>query len=487
MTFNVIPKPNKIEFYGGEISAAELPVEYITDESLGEEDYVLDIQKNKATVISKGEKGRHYADITYMQLASEGRLPLCKVTDGPAFPYRGFMIDSARHMQTLDEIKKYIRAAAEFKFNVFHWHLCDDQGWRIESESFPELMEKGAYRDCHGFRSEDARRYGGYYTKDEIREIIAFCKELYIEVVPEIDLPGHTTAIVSTYPHLSCRGEQIPVATDGGIFKDILCAGKEEVYDFCFKLFDEICELFPCEYVHIGGDEAPKARWCSCEKCQAKIKEENLKNEEELQGYFANRIIDYLEKEKGKKVFAWNETLNSGLVRNTAIICDWMDKNGKCEEYANNGGKIIAEDFYHYYLDYPYGMTPLKKTYGYKPLMEKLNEEGRKNVLGVEAPIWTEYVEDFDRMCYMCFPRLIACGESGWTKEENKDYKSFRERLLAYEGKLLSIGVRMADESEWDPGLKIRIKDILKRIKDCLNPQAISVALFPNRDEKKDK
>lgn len=487
MSLNIIPAPNKIELYGGEVKAAELSVEYVTDSSFGEEKYVLDIQKNKVTVISKGEKGKHYAKITYMKLAENGNVPLCRITDEPAFPYRGFMIDSARHMQTIDEIKKYILAAAEFKFNVFHWHLCDDQGWRIESEAFPELLTKAAYRDCHGFGSDNAARYGGYYTKAEIRDVVDFCKEHFIDVVPEIDMPGHTTAIISTYPELSCRGEQIPVATNGGIFKDILCAGKEEVYDFCYKLFDEVLELFPYEYVHIGGDEAPKARWCSCEKCQAVIKREGLKDVEELQGYFANKIITYLEELKGKKVFAWNETLNSGVVKDSVIIADWMDRDDKCAEYANKGGKIIAEDFYHYYLDYPYGMTPLKKTYGYSPYIKKLNAEGKKNVLGVETPIWTEYVEDFDRMCYMCFPRLIACGESGWTREENKCYKSFKERLRTYEGKLLSIGIRMADESEWDPNALTRARDIVKRWIDCLNPQAISVFLFPNRDEKKDK
>ncbi len=486
MTLNVVPMPNKVKYYGGTLKSKEVGIAYITDEKLGEEAYTVSIQEGNIVVTSSTAKGRFYADKTVGQLLAHDEVPLCRIEDEPAFAYRGFMIDSARHMQTVDEIKKYILAAAEFKFNVFHWHLCDDQGWRIESETFPELTEIGAWRDCHGFGSDNGSRYGGYYTKDEIRDIVAFCKENFIEVIPEIDMPGHTTALVATYPWLSCRGEKIAVKTDGGIFKDILCPGKEEVYEFCFKLLDEVCELFPYDGFHIGGDEAPKARWCSCEKCQAKIKEEGLKDVEALQGYFTNRITQHLEA-KGKRVFAWNESLNSGIAKNSLIICDWMDRSGKCEEYANNGNKIIAEDFYHYYLDYPYGMTPLKKTYGFSPYLEKLTDEGKKNVLGVETPIWTEYVEDFARMCYMCFPRLIACGESGWTREENKNYKSFRERVKAVEGKLLSIGVTMADESEWDPSPFIRAKDIVWRWIRCLNPEAISVFLFPNRDEKKDK
>ena len=482
MTLSIIPKPNKVEFYGGEVIAKEIPVEYVTDEKLGDEAYIIDIRSNKIVITSKGEKGRYYAGITLKKLDNNGRFPLVRIEDEPAYGYRGFMIDSARHMQTIDEIKKYIAAAAEFKFNVFHWHLCDDQGWRIECETYPELMEKGAYRDCHGFGSPDARAYGGYYTKDEIRDIIAFCKERYIDVIPEIDMPGHTTAMISTYPWLSCRGDQIPVETRGGIFKDILCAGKDEVYEFCYKLLDEVTELFPYEYVHIGGDEAPKARWCNCEKCQAKIKAEGLKNEEELQGYFSNQIIAFLAN-KGKKVLCWNESLNSGLINNSTIICDWMDRQHKSEEYANAGGKIIAEDFYHYYLDYPYGMTPLKKTYGFSPLLKRLNEEGRKNVIGVETPIWTEYVEDFDRMCYMCFPRMIACAETGWTKEENKDYASFRERLGFYRKPLEELGIKMAEANAWDPHIGIRIRDVGNHLKKSLTPEAIRVTLFPNKDE----
>ncbi len=481
MTLNVIPRPNKVNFYGGALDSKEFGIVYRIDESLGEEAYTISIQSTSITVTSKGEKGRYYADITLKKLLSQESVPLCRIEDEPAYGYRGFMIDSARHMQTIDEIKKYISAAAEFKFNVFHWHLCDDQGWRIESEAFPELMKKGAYRDCHGFGSKDAREYGGYYTKDEIRDIIAFCKERYIEVIPEIDMPGHTTAIISTYPELSCRGDQIPVATNGGIFRDILCAGKDEVYEFCYKLLDEIIELFPSENIHIGGDEAPKSRWCNCEKCQAVMKAEGFDNIEKLQGYFTNKITAYLEG-KGKKVMAWNETLNSGMAKDSITICNWMDREGKCEDYANRGGKVIAEDFYHYYLDYVYGVTPLKKTYTYKVLSDKLTQEGRKNIIGVEAPIWTEYVEDFERMCYMCFPRLIACGEAGWTREENKDYDSFRQRVKTYDEALRQLGVKMAKEKEWDPDIITRTKDALGRLKDILKPEAIKVALFPNKE-----
>ncbi len=481
MKLNVIPKPNKAEFFGGEYWLDECEKVYSIDSELSDEAYILEIADSKIKITSKGEKGKFYAEKTLSQMAAMGKLPCCKIEDAPAFPYRGFMIDSARHMQSIDEIKTYIEAAARYKFNVFHWHLCDDQGWRIESERYPELCVKGAYRDCHGFGSSNMERYGGYYTKEQIRDVIAFCKERFIDVIPEIDMPGHTTAVVSTYPELSCRGVQIPLETTGGIFRNILCAGKEEVFDFCFGILDEVCELFPYDYIHIGGDEAPKERWKECPHCQKRIKDEGLQNEEQLQGYFANRVIEHLTK-KGKKVFAWNETLYSGLVDNV-IISDWMDKNHKSEEFANAGGKIIIEDFYHYYLDYPYGMTPLEKTYGLDPYLPKLSPIGRMGVLGVETPIWTEYIEDFERLCYMCFPRMIAVAESGWTKKENADYKNFRVRLRKEREELLSLGIAMADESEWDPSVFVRMKETFNHFKKSITPQAIkdTLNLYTNK------
>ncbi len=483
MTLNIIPKPNKVEFFGGEVWADQLPVETAFDEKINDEAYVLEIKEDKVLITAKGEKGRFYALKSLAQLKRMGKTPLLKITDEPAYAYRGFMIDSARHMQTLSEIKKYIDAAAEFKFNYFHWHLCDDQGWRIESEKYPLLNEKGSYRNEWGFGSNNKERYGGYYTKAEIKEIIDYCAERFIEVVPEFDVPGHTVAVLSTYPEFSCRGVDIDVETKGGIFKDILCAGNDKVYEFCFDILDEITDLFPCKLIHIGGDEAPKARWGKCPKCQAKIEEEGLRNEEELQGLFVNELIDYLEAEKGKTVLVWNESLNSGMLRKSVIVCDWMDRGHKCEPFANKGGKIIAEDFYHYYLDYPYGMTPLKKTYGFSPLLEKLDSVGRQNVFGVETPIWTEYIEDFDRMCYMCFPRMIACGESGWTKQENKDYESFKLRVRNYKDRLCEIGITMADESEWDPHWTVRLNNTWGHIKKSLTPEAINATLFPMKDE----
>ena len=480
---NITPKPNFIQVFSGECWLKDNKITCITDEKMKDEAYKIEINDGETIITSKGEKGKYYAELTLAQLERAGKTPLCKIEDEPEFVYRGFMIDSARHMQTIDEIKAYITAAASFKMNVFHWHLCDDQGYRIESEKYPNLNKIGSYRKCHGFKSDNMEPYGGYFTKDEIRDVIAFCKEKHIDVIPEIDMPGHTCAIIASYPELTCRSNAtVEVATDGGIFRDILCAGKDSTLEFCYGLLDEIADLFPYEYIHLGGDEAPKARWCECADCQKRIKDNNLKNEEELQGWFTQMMIAHL-RERGKKVICWNESLHSGLIgKDDSIICNWMDRKNYCSDFANKGGKVIAEDFYHYYLDYEYGMTPLKKTYEYNPYFDGLNSEGEKNILGVETPIWTENVKNFDRMSYMCFPRLIAVAEAGWTRRSNKDYADFKVRVENQREYLASLGIKQADKKCWDPGVLVRGKILLGRLKSILNPQAILVFLFPNKN-----
>ncbi|MGN0467933.1 MAG: beta-N-acetylhexosaminidase [Acutalibacteraceae bacterium] len=479
---SIIPKPNFTKEYGGKRKIREDEIVFQNDNSFLEETYEIEITKDKAVITSKGEKGKFYALQTLRQLKDEnGSVPLVKITDFPRFSYRAFMIDSARHMQTVDEIKRYIEAAARYKFNYFHWHLCDDQGFRMECEKYPMLNKIGSFRKGHGFGSKNESVYGGYYTKSEIKEIIDFCKERYIEVIPEIDLPGHTMAMLASYPYLACGGKKVEVSTKPGVHKDILCAGKEETFDFCFGLLDEVMELFPSEYIHIGGDEAPKVRWKECADCQRRMKEENLKDEEELQGYFVGRISDYV-KSKGKKPIAWNESLNSGMLSKDVIVCDWLDKKHKSEEFANAGGKIIAEDFFSLYLDYPYGMTPLKKTYTFNPILKDLDEKGKENVIGIESPIWTEFVEDFDRMSYMCFPRLLAAAEIGWTNEENKNYKCFVARAKAAAPDLENLGITMADSRRWDPKPLRKAGDVLGHYKQFLTPDLVKTFLFPGKE-----
>ena len=345
MAVNIIPMPNNIYEYGGEKHFFEKDFVFEKKEGIPEEGYEITIGEDGVFVAYSTGKGLFYAKNTLSQLEGEnGKLPFLRIVDAPRFSYRAFMIDSSRHMQTVGEIKKFIEAAAFFKFNVFHWHLTDDQGWRIESEKYPELNRVGSYRNGHGFSSRNKAVYGGYYTKDEIRDVVEFCRERHIDVIPEIDMPGHMVAAIASYPELSCSGKATEVAKQAGIHKNILCAGKEEVFKFCFDIIDEVSELFPYKYFHIGGDEAPKVRWDNCPHCLERIREEGLKDSEELQGYFVNRIIAHLRK-LGKKPVVWNESLKSGMLEKDAVVCDWMDRDHLCEPWANDGGKIIIEDF----------------------------------------------------------------------------------------------------------------------------------------------
>lgn len=483
MAINIIPKPNTIVTYcEGSRLVADDEFVYMESHVIPEEGYEIRINKDKAVVSYKTEKGLFYAKQTLEQLQnSDGSYPFVKISDAPRFAYRAFMIDSSRHMQSIHELKTYIEAASKFKFNVFHWHLTDDQGWRIESEKYPELNRIGSYRNYHGFGSKNMNRYGGYYTKAQIREIVEFCKKRHIDVIPEVDIPGHTVSAIASYPLLSCRGQSIGVATNPGVHKDILCAGREETFKFCFDILDEVMELFPYEYIHIGGDEAPKERWEECEDCRRRMKEEKLVGGEQLQGYFVNRIVDYL-KSKGKKAIAWNESLNSGMLDSSVTIADWMDKEHRSENWANCGGKVIVEDFFHYYLDYPYGMTSLKKTYNYNPMLEKLNGIGMKNIIGVETPIWTEFVEDFDRLCYMCFPRMMAVAEAGWTQEDEKDYKSFAERAESKREMLSFLGIEMADSSEWTPSPLKKLGGLAEHYSHFVNGDTIRSWLGQKKD-----
>ncbi len=281
-------------------------------------------------------------------------------------------------------------------------------------------------------------------------------------------MPGHTRSILASYPELSCTGREISVGTKQGIYSDILCAGNDKVFDLVFDILKELMDIFPSKYIHIGGDEAPKKRWHECPKCQRRMKELGLNNEEELQGWFVKRVVEFLNA-NGREAIAWNESLKSGLIKDNIIIQDWMDKQGLSLDYANNGGKIIMSDFFNYYLDYPYGMTPLKKTCGYDPAVEGLNEQGKKNIFGVEATIWTEYIRDFKKMSYMCYPRAAAVAETGWTRAEIKDNDSFGERFKTLTPMLEKIGVIPAPEKDWNPNVLKKAGTVIKFFSHSIN------------------
>lgn len=456
----VIPKPNSCKQSAGfyNIEAESFVLQKEKDAAVtAAEGYRLCINEQGVTAYAAGERGFFYAEKTLEQLREVfgNRLPHYDITDEPVYAYRGFMIDCCRHFFSVADIKQMIEAASRFKFNKFHWHLTEDQGWRIAIDRYPKLVEVGSVRPYSKFgRTYEPGEYGGSYSKDEIREIVAFCAERFIDVVPELELPGHASSILAAYPELSCSGKQVQVKTGGGIFPDVLCAGKETVYTFLENVLEEYIELFPYELYHIGGDEAPKAHWRGCEDCQNKIKTEGLANESELQGYMTNRVAAYL-REHGKTAIVWNDALKGGNIDPQCIVQYWLGDTKSSVEHASKGGKVIVSEFFHYYLDYSYGQTPLKKVYAHNPDVVPLTSDESNPVVGVEAPLWAEYIPDLSKLSYMAWPRLAAVAENGWTKQENKEYSGFERRLEKQLNLLKKLDMNCAPPADWNPkGIK---------------------------------
>ncbi|MBO6879870.1 family 20 glycosylhydrolase [Winogradskyella sp.] len=381
------------------------------------------------------------------------------IKDHPQFQYRGMHLDVSRHMFSVEFIKKYIDALAMLKMNTFHWHLTDDQGWRIEIKKYPKLQEVAAFRDetLIGHYSDqphqfDGKRYGGFYTQDEIKDIVAYAKKRFVTVIPEIEMPGHAQAAIAAYPELGCTGEQIEVVTKWGVFEDIYCPN-EKTFTFLEDVLDEVIELFPSTYIHIGGDEAPKTRWKNCEHCQALIKTEGLKDEHELQSYFITKMEKYLNS-KGRQIIGWDEILEGGLAPN-ATVMSWRGTSGAVEA-AKSGHNVVMTPTSHCYFDYYQsenedeplaigGFLPLEKVYEFNPIPEELTEEESKYVLGAQGNVWTEYMPTKDQVEYMAFPRMLAMSEVVWSKPKNKNYEDFVSRLEKFHKRLDALDINYAN------------------------------------------
>ncbi len=361
-------------------------------------------------------------------------------------PYRGFMLDSVRHMQTVDEIKKLIDAIALLKFNKFHWHLTDDQGWRFESEKYPLLNTVSAVRPYSDFgKTRIDEPYGRVYTKDEMREIVTYCKQRCIDVIPEFDMPGHTSALLSAYPHLSCSGEEVKIKTHQGIFKDVLCLAKEETFNMVTDILDEFLEIFPYEYIHIGGDETPSAHWRECPHCQALMRDSGVSTYSELQNVFMNKVIDYLES-KDRHAIVWNEAANGENLDKRATVQYWKEKPTPTIRFLNKGGKAILSPFSYCYFDYDYSITPLNRVYSLEATLPGLTGKGKKNIIGIECPIWTEYIDNNHRLEELLFPRIIAISLIALGKG-NMPYPLFLSHVKAVREELK--GIAFAPEKDW--------------------------------------
>ncbi|QEC41482.1 family 20 glycosylhydrolase [Pseudobacter ginsenosidimutans] len=388
------------------------------------------------------------------------KIPVANIQDYPRFSYRGMHLDVCRHFFSLDFIKQYIDLLSLYKFNTFHWHLTDDQGWRIEIKKYPKLQTVAAWRDetMIGHKKElphsfDGKRYGGYYTQEQIKEIVQYATERHITVIPEIEMPGHAQAALAAYPALGCTGGPYKTATFWGIFDEVFCAGKDSTFTFLQDVLDEVLTLFPSQYIHIGGDECPKTRWKACPHCQKRIKEENLSNEDELQSYFVGRIAKYVQS-KGRRVIGWDEILEGGLAKG-ATVMSWRGTGGAVEAARMNHDAIMTtEDEYyfdHYQSLYPSepvaagGYTSLKDVYNYQPLPDSIDASLLPHIKGVQGQLWSEYLPTAQQASYMLLPRAIALAEAGWSQSANLNYDDFLLRVRKQDATLKRIGLTMAN------------------------------------------
>ena len=409
--------------------------------------YTLTVTPESIRVEGDTYNGTFYGIQSLIQLlplkvASSLSIPAVTILDSPRFSYRGMHLDVGRHFFPVSFIKKYIDYIALHKMNYFHWHLTDDQGWRIEIKKYPELTEIGSCRNgtiighSPGVGS-DHIRYCGFYTQDEIKEVVKYAAARYITVVPEIEMPGHSEAALTAYPFLGCSGTgSYKVQESWGIFKNVYCAGKDSTFNFIQDVLNEVIALFPSNLIHIGGDECPKTNWKSCVDCQGRIKAEGLKDEYELQSYFIRRIEKYLNS-KGRNIIGWDEILEGGLAPN-ATVMSWRGEEGGIAA-AKQLHHVIMTPASHVYFDHSQvrkddylnigGYLPLEKVYSYEPVPKELNQEQGKRVLGAQANVWTEYMKYPWKVEYMIFPRMSALSEVLWSAKENRNWPSFKKRL----------------------------------------------------------
>ncbi len=431
---------------------------YVSSDSAGvaPEGYQLFVNRNEVNLYG-GQAGAFYGLQTLLQLIhppsgaiSTATIPSCSILDQPRFSWRGMHLDVSRHFFPKENIKEYLRWMAMYKLNTFHWHLTDDQGWRIEIKKYPKLTEVGAWRSgtLIGHYSEtpdryDTTRYGGYYTQNDIREIVKYADSLHITIVPEIEMPGHASAMLAAYPNLGCTPGPFDVARTWGVFEDVLCP-TEETFTFLDNVLSEVCALFPGKYVHIGGDECPKERWKASAFCQATINKNNLKDEHGLQSWFVQRIVKMLEK-KGKHAIGWDEILEGGLADGAAVM-SWRGEDGGIAAAKANHYVVMSPGshcyFDHYQSQNPNeplaigGYLPIEKVYSYDPVPAVLSAEEKKFILGAQANVWTEYMGDWKQVQYMVFPRICAMAEVVWTERENKEWDFFQSRLIKHLGLL---------------------------------------------------
>ncbi len=408
--------------------------------------YSLNVSKSGISINAQRPHGIFYALQTLVQLAEKNNfesIPFNIIEDQSVFPYRGMHLDVSRHFFEVDFIKQYIDLLARYKFNTFHWHLTDDQGWRIEIKKYPLLTEVGSIRSktlkgAYGSQpiQYDENEYGGFYTQEQIKDVVRYASDRYIEIIPEIEMPGHSAAALAAYPHLGCNPGPYEVATTWGVSNNVLCPTDTTLL-FMKDVLDEVCELFPCKYIHIGGDEVMKDVWKKSEECSKIMRRQKLKDYDEVQSYFIKQMDLHLSK-RGKTLVGWDEILEGGLSQN-AVVMSWRGTEGGIQSVKQKHQVIMCPGthcyFDHYQSTSPLeplaigGFTSLEKVYSFHPIPEELEPYQQQYILGAQGNVWTEYIQNNDHVLYMAFPRAIALAEVNWTSKESRDYKNFILRM----------------------------------------------------------
>ena len=440
----------------GHVETAENGFITLKKADIAKEGYKLTVTKDGITVEAANESGVVWALTTVTELTAEGEaLPIVTIEDAPHYGHRGLSLDCSRHFFTADEVKKVIDQMTRVKLNVLHWHLVDDQGWRIECKTLPLLHETT----------------GTYYTQEEIRSVIEYARVRGMEIIPEIDMPGHTRSMIAAYPHLSCFGEKTKLCQFGGIFEKILCPGKDETFEFIEKLLTEVCALFPDDRFHIGGDEAPKTEWKKCPHCKARMEALGLTDYEDLQGYFTKRVVAILKKH-GKRAVCWNDVLESKDVDTGNIIQYWTAQHeAPVPAFIERGGKVIFSNMSALYFDYPHGINSLNKVYHYQPVVMGKSYADSPNMLGYEAALWSEQVETPEHLEELLFPRLYAVSEIAWN--EAGDYADFEHRAEKKIEIAAKQGVNCMTKDGWNPEGEARVQSAATFIAHMMNPGGI--------------
>ena len=470
------------------------------DATLGNEGYELTVATNRIIIRAPTQAGLFYGVQTLLQLlppeifssnvvsGAAWQVPAVQITDWPRFKWRGYMLDVSRHFYTKAEVKQMLDAMALYKINTFHWHLVDDQGWRIEIKKYPRLTSVGAWRDAVGFglssNSTTAYgpdgRYGGFYTQDDIREVVAYAASLHITIVPEIEMPGHSLAALTAYPQFGTGDGPFTIPTRGGVNPGIYSPARDGTFDFLDNVLSEVFQLFPGKYVHIGGDEVPGGPWNNDPSCQALMKREGLKSPDELESWFIRHIEKFVNA-NGKTLIGWSEITRGGLAKN-AVVMDWI---GGGQEAASMGHDVVMTPTSNCYFDYYQsrdqaaepraigGFLPLQKVYAFEPVPANLAPEFASHILGAQGNLWTEYVPNLKHAEYMTFPRLTALAEVTWSAKETRNYEDFLRRLKTDDRRLDQLGVNYRNPDLGDG-------DVAKGVKIASwKPEQIKAELAP--------